>query len=780
MNSQKNQSGFSLILTLVIMLALLAAVSVIVTMMVNESEEIDGRENKILASRIGHYGIEQATLDLKNDTDWTNNGGSQTRSYLGGSYTITQTVINTYNIHVVSKGTYNDTNQLIQRNITNTQKLANKVNITTANASLITNGKTLTNIDLSNNDVSDISITKMVISWAPSSSTDNVEQIKIGNQTMWVHDGVGSPDGTQPSSTQFIFDTPYNLTAGAINKAVKIYFATSMIGKQMALYFVFSDNSVLYADAMYSGGTEADNLNIDVSAGTTSGPGDDKVTGITLTNLNTINTITADKIKVSWSYNSPSAVITDVDFKNTAVWGTGSEPSGTTLNLTGSGRSLASEETKELKLYFDIDIQFRYFSFTVEMSDGSQKSAELDLRIDQSSYLTVTTSNAKIAGTKLESLELNNSHANANIWIKNIIVEVTPDDSQTVDSIDVSGTEIFSTIDEPDDLAVTLNSDVTTINTSAMTHFIDFSYLPSSATFDLTYIMTDDTQKQLTFPASQQEPMAGQLTVSTSNSVVNSQLKEITGTTLTNESASAITINKFKPTWTPNNDGIKIKSLIYNGTTHWNLNAGEVSGTDITLDTPITMTGGQANILLTYVFTGASIAGNDLNVVFTFSDTTTKTIDYYFNPANPMWMAVENYESGDGSGGNGFVGNWNTNGSIQSQTSPYSGANHIRLKKNNEYAARQINVPATANAMAISFRAKLSGFDPGDTALFMISGDNKSSWDTLHTWATEADGAYLQYIFDLTPTMSTQYFIRFESNMSANNESIFIDEIYVY
>ena len=79
-------------------------------------------------------------------------------------------------------------------------------------------------------------------------------------------------------------------------------------------------------------------------------------------------------------------------------------------------------------------------------------------------------------------------------------------------------------------------------------------------------------------------------------------------------------------------------------------------------------------------------------------------------------VASENFESGDWTGGSGWLSNWSTAGSsdVIKQNSPYQGLYHMRLRSSVSYANRSANLSGQSG-LHLTFWAKVNSFEPSDT-----------------------------------------------------------------
>ena len=148
-------------------------------------------------------------------------------------------------------------------------------------------------------------------------------------------------------------------------------------------------------------------------------------------------------------------------------------------------------------------------------------------------------------------------------------------------------------------------------------------------------------------------------------------------------------------------------------------------------------------------------------------------------PAN--LIATENWESGGQSGGTGWLDPWTFQGgndaSVTSLNSPFEGTNHLRLQSSDGYVQREVNLSGQTG-VHLTFYAKVESLEGSDSALAQVSSDGVN-WTTVKTWTSaDSDGVYRLVDIDLSGfTMSSQFFVAFQGDMSNNGDRILIDKI---
>ena len=147
----------------------------------------------------------------------------------------------------------------------------------------------------------------------------------------------------------------------------------------------------------------------------------------------------------------------------------------------------------------------------------------------------------------------------------------------------------------------------------------------------------------------------------------------------------------------------------------------------------------------------------------------------------PAIAASDDWESGGFSGGLGWLSNWTVLGgkdtNVTSQDSPFVGVFHLRLRGDDGYASRDLDLSGRSGDH-LTFRAKVESFEGSDSANVLVSSDG-IGWTVVKTWtSTDSDGIYKLVDIDLSSfTMTSQFFIAFEGNMSNSSDRLLIDNI---
>ncbi len=145
-------------------------------------------------------------------------------------------------------------------------------------------------------------------------------------------------------------------------------------------------------------------------------------------------------------------------------------------------------------------------------------------------------------------------------------------------------------------------------------------------------------------------------------------------------------------------------------------------------------------------------------------------------------IASDDFNSGYWSGGSGWLYPWDHQGYAEITTSggPYEGSRHLMLRSSTGYVKRAVDLSGESEA-TITFQAKASSFDYGETAECLVS-HNGTDWYTVKTWADgDDDGVYHPVSIDISAlpppynTMSSEYWIAFDANMGDTGDYLYID-----
>lgn len=149
----------------------------------------------------------------------------------------------------------------------------------------------------------------------------------------------------------------------------------------------------------------------------------------------------------------------------------------------------------------------------------------------------------------------------------------------------------------------------------------------------------------------------------------------------------------------------------------------------------------------------------------------------------PTPLATEDWESGGFSGGSGWLSPWSVQGgndaTVTTQNTPYEGSSHLRIRSADGYASRDVDLSGQTG-VHLTFYAKVEGFKGSDSASVLVSPDNVT-WTTVKLFTSgDSDGVYRLVDIDLSSySMTSQFYIAFEGNMSNPSDRLLIDKIEV-
>ena len=165
------------------------------------------------------------------------------------------------------------------------------------------------------------------------------------------------------------------------------------------------------------------------------------------------------------------------------------------------------------------------------------------------------------------------------------------------------------------------------------------------------------------------------------------------------------------------------------------------------------------------------------------------TTDYFYvDKLEVIWLAAaptmaasDDFESGDRTGGTGWVDDWTLSGDavITSSGSPYEGDYHLRLRNYYGIAKRSVDLSGVFMA-TLQFWAKVNGFEGNDAATCRISSNNVT-WTTVYTWTrAQDDNTYHLYTIDLSSyDLTSRFWISFNANMNQTSDYFYVDYINV-
>jgi prepilin-type N-terminal cleavage/methylation domain-containing protein len=153
------------------------------------------------------------------------------------------------------------------------------------------------------------------------------------------------------------------------------------------------------------------------------------------------------------------------------------------------------------------------------------------------------------------------------------------------------------------------------------------------------------------------------------------------------------------------------------------------------------------------------------------------------SPAPPAVteLAADDFESGDWSGGTGWLDDWWHQGDarITKSGKPYGGKYHLRLRRSTGYVKRAVNL-AGKSGVRLQFQAKVKSFEGSDFAQALVSS-NGVDWTVVRKWTTaDSDGKYHPVEIDLSAyNLTAEFWIAFEAQMSGRRDYFYVDDLKV-
>jgi len=155
------------------------------------------------------------------------------------------------------------------------------------------------------------------------------------------------------------------------------------------------------------------------------------------------------------------------------------------------------------------------------------------------------------------------------------------------------------------------------------------------------------------------------------------------------------------------------------------------------------------------------------------------------SPPSGSSLASDLFADTSTSGGTGWSGSWSFTGYAlpTSLAAPASAPYHLRLRAGSGLAQRSV-APGSMTSLRLVYRAKISDFEAGDTAVVKVSKDNGASWITIQTFTSaHSDDVYRSFDLDLAPFgvgSASTLRIAFDSNMNASTDYFYIDDVAVH
>jgi len=194
---------------------------------------------------------------------WTFSGTSDTQDQFARTITVIDIDIDTKKVDGIVTWQFTEARQnsvTLTDYLTDwnqTQGQAGELTVDTSNAALAGGNKRLQGITIQNTGSGSITIDKMTVWW---SNGQLVKQIRIDGADVWIWNGVGTPDGRQPSGAELNIGD-FTLAQGAGVKNInRIGFNGTMAGAAFIIKFIMSDGSTKYVSVDFAGGGDDQEL----------------------------------------------------------------------------------------------------------------------------------------------------------------------------------------------------------------------------------------------------------------------------------------------------------------------------------------------------------------------------------------------------------------------------------------------------------------------------------------------------------------------------------------
>lgn len=146
---------------------------------------------------------------------------------------------------------------------------------------------------------------------------------------------------------------------------------------------------------------------------------------------------------------------------------------------------------------------------------------------------------------------------------------------------------------------------------------------------------------------------------------------------------------------------------------------------------------------------------------------------------NQSVVASHDFDDNKFTGGSGWLYGWYHQGSVTmtKKQDPYQGTRHIQMRGTTSYLDRAADLSEYSN-LRLQFWAKARSLE-GDDKMYCLVSPDDIQWTVVRVWdSSDSDNTYHYYDIDLSPfTMSEVYWIAFDSEMSANNDYFYIDQL---
>jgi hypothetical protein len=142
-------------------------------------------------------------------------------------------------------------------------------------------------------------------------------------------------------------------------------------------------------------------------------------------------------------------------------------------------------------------------------------------------------------------------------------------------------------------------------------------------------------------------------------------------------------------------------------------------------------------------------------------------------------VARDDFESGDWSGGTGWLDDWyhEGNASVTTSGTPYEGSYHLLLTSSDGYVKRSVDL-SSLSAASLQLQAKVSSFEGSNKALCLIS-ENGDDWIEVYTWDSKHDDdTYHLYDINLSSyNLTSQFWIAFDAEMGWTDDYFYVDDL---
>ena len=143
-------------------------------------------------------------------------------------------------------------------------------------------------------------------------------------------------------------------------------------------------------------------------------------------------------------------------------------------------------------------------------------------------------------------------------------------------------------------------------------------------------------------------------------------------------------------------------------------------------------------------------------------------------------VASDDFESGDWSGGSGWLWDWWTeqNPSVTTSGGPHGGSYHVQMASNGNYyyIARPTNMTGKSNAR-LQFWAKADSFGAFDYVDCEVY--DGTTWNNVQTWV-DGDDDNTYYYFDIDVSgmdMSSEFYVTFYAELTGVGAYFYIDDV---